>query len=44
MSNDLPYTVFDTGTLDMFKGAINRSCFTELCFLQFSVAQMLVGL
>ena len=22
--NDLPYTVFDTGTLDGFKGAVNR--------------------
>ena len=24
MWNDLPYTVFDTGTLDRFKGAVNR--------------------
>ena len=24
MRNDLPYTVFDTGTLDGFKGAVNR--------------------
>ena len=24
MLNNLPYTVFDTGTLDVFKGAINR--------------------
>ena len=24
MWNDLPYTVFDTGTLDGFKGAVNR--------------------
>ena len=22
--NDLPYTVFDTGTFDGFKGAVNR--------------------
>ena len=25
--NDLPYTVFDTGTLDGFKGAVNRWMF-----------------
>ena len=24
MRNDLPYSVFDTGTLDGFKGAVNR--------------------
>ena len=35
MWNHLPYTVFDTGTLDGFKGAVNR-WFPELCFLQFS--------
>ena len=46
MWNDFPYmcTVFDTGKLDGFKGAVNRWCFPELCFLPFSVAQVLVGL
>ena len=24
MWNDLPYSVFDTGTLDEFKGSVNR--------------------
>ena len=42
--NDLPYTVFDTGTLYGFKGAVNRWLFPELFFLHFSVAQMLVAL
>ena len=37
MWNDLPYTVFPTGMLNAFKAS-------ELCFLQFSVAQVLVGL
>ena len=45
MWNDFPYTVFDTGTLHGFKGAVNHwNCFHELCFLQFSVAQVLVVL
>ena len=44
MWNDIPYTVFDTGTLDEFKGAVTVECFPELCFLQFSVVQVLVGL
>ena len=45
MWNNLPYTVFDTGMLDGFKGAQSTvGCFSELCFLQFSVAQVLVGL
>ena len=44
MWNDLLYTVFDTGTLDEFLGAVNRWCFPEFCFLQFCVAQVLVGL
>ena len=34
--------MFDTGKL--FKGAVNLWLFPDLCFLQFSVAQMLVGL
>ena len=33
--------MFDTGTLDGVKWC---SCFPELCFLQFSVPQVLVGL
>ena len=41
--NDLPYTVFDTGKLDGFKGAVNRCCFPEFV-CQFSVTQVLVGL
>ena len=44
ISNDLPYTVFDNGTLDDFKGTVNRGCLPELCLLRFSVAQVLVGL
>ena len=32
MWNDLTYTVFDTGTQDVFKGAITVGCFFELCF------------
>ena len=44
MRNDLPYIVFDTETLDGFKGAVNRCVeFPELCILQISVAQVLVG-
>ena len=30
--NDLPYTVFDTGTLDGFKGAVNRWLHPRVCF------------
>ena len=44
MWNDLPYSVFDTETRDGFKGAVNVGCFPELCFLQFSVAHVLVEL
>ena len=44
MWNDLNNSVFDTGTLDGVKGPVNRWCFLELCFIQFSVAQWLVGL
>ena len=39
--NYLPYTVFDTVSLDGFKGAINRLLHPELYFFQFSVAQVL---
>ena len=45
MWNDLPYTVFNTRKLDMV--SIQQStvgCFPELCFLQLSVAKVLVGL
>ena len=43
--NDLPYTVFDSGTLDGFKGAVNRWLHLRVvCFLQLSVAQVLDGL
>ena len=35
--NDLPYTVFDTGTLDGFKGQSIVGCFPEF-FLVFRVA------
>ena len=41
--NDLPYAVFDTGTLDGFNGAVNHGCFPEFVF-QFSVVQVFVGL
>ena len=41
--NDLPFTVFDTGTLDVFKCAVNLCVQSkhnpELCFLESSVAQ-----
>ena len=39
MWNDLPSSVFDSGTLNGFKGAVNRSL-----FYFFSLAQVLVGL
>ena len=32
MWNDLPYTVFDTGTLDEFKVQSTVAYFPELCF------------
>ena len=32
MWNDLPYTVFDTGTLDGFKGAVNRWLLPSVVF------------
>ena len=34
----------NTGTLDGFKVQSAVDCFTEFCFLQFSVALVLVGL
>ena len=42
--NDLPYTVFDTGTLDEFKGAVNRRLLPWVCFFSFSVEHLLEGL
>ena len=41
--NDIPYTVLDTGTLDGFKGAVNRWLLPWVCFSVF-VVQVLVGL
>ena len=41
--NDLPYTVFDTRTLDEFKWEVDRWLLSWFFFL-FSVAQVLVGL
>ena len=41
--NDLPYTVFDTRTLDGFKGAVNRWLFPWV-FFQFFIVQVHVGL
>ena len=32
MWNDLPYTVFGTGTLDGFKGAVNHWLLPLVCF------------
>ena len=32
MWNDLPYAVFDTGTLDGFKRAVNRWLLPLVCF------------
>ena len=33
--NDLPYSVFDTGTLDVFKGAVNGWFLLRVCFFVF---------
>ena len=33
MWNDLPYTVFDIGTLEVFKGAVNHWLHPRLVFL-----------
>ena len=44
MWNDLQYTVFDTRTLDGFRGAVDNGCVPELYFLQLALAQVLVGL
>ena len=43
MWNDLSYHVFGTWMLDGFKVQSTIGCFPKLCFLQFSVAQVLVG-
>ena len=43
MWNDLPYTLFDTRTLDGFKGTVNRWLLPRVLFT-FSVAQVLVEL
>ena len=40
--NDLPYTVFDTGTLDGLREQSIVGCFSEFVF-QFSIAHVLVG-
>ena len=36
--NDFPYTVFDTRTLEYFKGAVNRWLLPRVCFSVFRVA------
>ena len=41
--NDLPYTVFDTGMLEGFKGAVNRRLLPSVVF-SFSMVQVLMGL
>ena len=33
MWNDLPYTMFDTGTLDGFNGVVNRWLLSMMCAL-----------
>ena len=43
MWNNLPYIVFDTGTIDRFKGAVKRWLLPWAVF-SFSVSQVLVGL
>ena len=43
MWNDLPYTVFDTGTLDGFKGGVNRWWLPLVCCSVFH-GDVLVGL
>ena len=42
MWNDVTSSVFDSGTLNGFKGAVILVCFISVCF--FSEAQVLVGL
>ena len=44
MWNDLPCIVFDTGMLMGLRVQLTVGCFPELCFLQFSVVQVLVVL
>ena len=43
MWNDLPLSVFDTGSLDEIKGS-SKSLVASLSLFQFSVAQVLMGL
>ena len=42
--NDFPCTVFDTGTLGAFKGAVKHWWFPRVCFCPFSVEHVLAGL
>ena len=42
--NDLPYSVFHTRMLDGLREQSIVGCFPELCFFQFFVLQVLVGL
>ena len=44
MWNDLPYTVLGTERWMSSREQSTVGCFPELCFLQFSVVQVLVGL
>ena len=41
--NDLPYTVFDTGSLDGFKGAVNHWLLPWVCFSVFTWRRCLWG-
>ena len=41
--NDLPCTVFNTGTLDGFKGTANRWLLPELCFFSFPWRRCFLG-
>ena len=43
-SNELLYTVFETGTLEGFKEAVKSLLLPRVVFFQFPVAQVLVGL
>ena len=43
MWNELPYTVFDTGMLDRFKGAVNFWLLPWVCFLVFPWCRCLWG-
>ena len=44
MRNDLHCSTFDSSTLNIFKGAVNRWLLTRACFPTVSVKQVLVGL